>query len=216
MLSKLSNVVFTRYFASLSAAKKVAYLAVFIALGVVVNSVVEINVSPTEKITFTYFVCFFAGFLLGPLPGFAVGFLGDAIGFLIAPLPVYWLNGVTLGLMGALAGGLRLLPLRGKKGIYLKALIFFISSYLLITCCLNSIVNYSYVYLFVWGKTIKKAFWIWLTGRLAFQTIVYAINVAICTAVLTAFVNVRYFGFFKDELSVSVSPLKKAPEPKTF
>ncbi len=201
MLSKFSACMYTHFFASLSNAKKIAYLAVFIAMSVVMNSLIEINVSPTNKITFTYFVCFFAGFLLGPLPGFLVGFLGDAIGFLIVPQDVYWLFGLTLGLSGALAGICRKLPFRGKGGVFLKACIFFVASYILITFLLNSLVNYSYVYLFRWDKVAKKTFWIYLVGRLAFQSVVYGVNVAVCLAVLGVLVPKNVMNFFKDELS---------------
>lgn len=198
MLSKLSNVVFTRFFASLSAAKKIAYLAVFIALSVVVNSFIEIS-TPSTKITFTYFVCFFAGFLMGPLPGFLVGFLGDAIGFLLVPQDVYWLFGLTLGLYGMIAGFVRKLPLRGRAGVFGKACIALLVNYLFITCFLNSLVNYSYQYIFLPHVVEGKTFWIFLTGRLVTQTIVYAVNVAAIAVVLSVFVASKLLGFFKDE-----------------
>ena len=215
MSSKLSNCMFTKFFASLSLAKKIAYLAVFIALSVVVNSFIEIS-TPSTKITFTYFICFFAGFLLGPLPGFTVGFLGDAIGFLLVPQDVYWLFGLTLGLYGMIAGFVRKLPLRGRAGVFGKACIALLVNYLFITCFLNSLVNYSYLYIFLPHVVEGKTFWIFLTGRLVTQTIVYAVNVAAVAVVLSVFVASKLLGFFKDELTVPASPLKKAPEPKTF
>ncbi len=217
MLAKVSGWFFTKYFLSLSLAKKIAYIAVFIALGVVTNSLVEINVTPSNKITFTYFVCFFAGFLLGPLPGFLAGFLGDAIGFLLLPQDVYWLFGLTLGFTGLLAGFVRKLPLYGRKGVFLKAGIFFVLSYVLITCFLNSLVNYWYLYLFIWNGTIKTVFWVWLGGRLAFQTIVFGVNVGVCAVVLVIFVTTRLFGFFKAELSApqkQKEQKERQPEPK--
>ena len=96
--------MFTKTFKSMSAAKQISFLAVFVALSVVANSFLGIDISPTNKIAFTYFICFFAGFLFGPLPAFLVGFLGDLIGFIIVPVGVYWLYGVSLGLYGFLAG----------------------------------------------------------------------------------------------------------------
>lgn len=214
--SKLSSCLYTRFFASLSAAKKIAYLAVFIALSVVVNSFVEINITPSNKLTFTYFICFFAGFLLGPLPGFLVGFLGDAIGFLLVPQDVYWFFGLTLGLIGMIAGFARKLPLRGKRGVFFKALIAFAVNYIVITCFVNSLVNYGYLYLFIWGKTVNKTFWVYMTGRLAFQSVVFAINAVAAMLVLTVFVSSRLLGFFKDELTLPAdTAVKKTPaEPK--
>lgn len=210
MLSKISGWLFTKYFLSLSSAKKIAYIAVFIALSVVTNSLIEINVTPSNKITFTYFICFMSGFLLGPLPGFAVGFLGDAIGFLLVPQDVYWLFGLTLGLTGLLAGLVRKLPLYGRKGVFLKALVFFVLSYVVITCFVNSLVNYWYLYLFIWNGTVKTVFWVWLGGRLAFQTVIYAVNVGLCAVVLSVLVATRLFGFFKQELAAR--PVKKQDE----
>ena len=210
MLSKVSGWLFTKYFLSLSSAKKIAYIAVFIALSVVTNSLIEINVTPSNKITFTYFICFISGFLLGPLPGFLVGFLGDAIGFLLVPQDVYWLFGRTLGLTGLLAGLVRKLPLYGRKGVFLKALVFFVLSYVVITCFVNSLVNYWYLYLFIWNGTVKTVFWVWLGGRLAFQTVIYAVNVGLCAVVLSVLVATRLFGFFKQELAAR--PVKKQEE----
>ena len=63
-----------RYFT----AQKIAYLAVFVALNVVVGIF-----SPrlgTLKITLTYTVCFLAGYFFGPIAGGLVGGLGDVIG----------------------------------------------------------------------------------------------------------------------------------------
>ena len=76
--------LFSAYFRSLSAAKKVALLAVFIALSIVVNCF-SIDVTASNKIAFTYVVCFFAGFLLGGVPAFGIALLGDVIDILSTP-----------------------------------------------------------------------------------------------------------------------------------
>ena len=96
--------MFSKTFRAFSAGKQIAWLAVFVALSVAANSYIGIELSATNKITFTYAVCFFAGWLMGPVPGFLVGMLGDAIGFLIKPVDIYWLYGLTLGLYGAITG----------------------------------------------------------------------------------------------------------------
>ena len=192
MSSKLSRALFTGYFASLSSAKRIAYLAVFVALGVVVNSFVEIS-APSTKITFTYFVCFFAGFLFGPLPGFLVGFLGDAIGFLLVPQDVYWLFGLTLGVYAFLMGVVMNFQVRAdenKAAPYVRTAVALVLGYVLITVLLNSLVNYWYVMLFVWNGAAKKTFLVYLGGRLAFQSIVYAVNAAICVAIVPVLVQI--------------------------
>lgn len=186
--------MFTKVFRSMSLAKQISFLAIFVALSVAVNSVIEIDVGGTNKITFSYFVCFFAGFLLGPLPGFIVGFLGDLIGFLIRPVMVYWFFGVTIGLFGFFSGlimnGIRK---EGTGWLYGKAAISFAVCFLLITCVINSIINYYYVYLFIWDGVFKKAFWVYFAGRIGFQSIVYLVNVALCFIALPFSVKIKTF-----------------------
>lgn len=186
--------MFTRAFRSMSVAKQIAFMAIFVALAVAANSVIEIEIGPSNRITFSYFVCFFAGYLLGPLPGFLVGFLGDGIGFLIKPTGVYWFNGITLGLFGFLSGlimnGIRK---DGRGWLYLKASIAFLVCFIVVTCVVNSITNYYYVYLFVWDGVYKKAFWAWLAGRLGIQSIVFAVNVVACFLVLPISARLKVF-----------------------
>ena len=186
--------MFTKVFKSMSLAKQISFLAIFVALSVAVNSVIEVDVGPSNKITFTYFVCFFAGFLLGPLPGFIVGLLGDLIGFLIRPSGVYWFSGLTIGLFGFLSGlimnGIRK---EGTGWLYGKAAIAFAVCFLAITCVINSIVNYYYAYLFYWDGVFKKAFWVYFAGRIGFQGIVYAVNVVLCFIALPFSVRLKAF-----------------------
>ena len=78
----------SKAFRSFSMSKQIAYLAIFIALSVAANSVLGVELSASNKITFTYTVSFLAGYLLGPVPAFLVGFIGDAIGFRISPVEV--------------------------------------------------------------------------------------------------------------------------------
>lgn len=176
--------MFSKFFAALSPAKKTAYLAVFIALSVVANSF-SIDVTPTFKITCTYTVCFFAAFLLGAAPAFLVGFLGDTLGFLLMPQGSFWLFGVTLGLYGFFAGIiLHYIPLQGKRGLLVKTLLAFAVCYLLVTVCLNTIVNYTYMIVFIWQGQATKTIWVFLAGRIGLQSAVYAINVGVSILLL--------------------------------
>lgn len=183
--------MFSKFFLSLSAGKKIAFLAVFTALSVAVNFL-SIDITPTNKITFTYLLCFFAGIFLGAVPAFSVAFLGDSISFLIAPTGVFWLFGLTLGLYAFLVGAvMNLLPVSGKKGVYIKAVIALSVGYLIITVFINSLVNYSYMLLFIWNGVAKKTFFVYLGGRLAVQSIVYAVNTAACLLLLPLAANLR-------------------------
>ena len=114
---------FSAYFRALSAGKKIALAALFAALSVVVN-VFSVDVGTSNKIAFTYTVCFFAGYLMGGLPAFLVAFLGDALGYLINPQGVYWLFGVTLGVYAFIMGAAMNAPFgKGRGAPYWKAAI---------------------------------------------------------------------------------------------
>ncbi len=180
--------MFSKTYLSLSAGRKIALLAVFIAFGVVANFV-SVDVTPSVKITFTYTVCFFAGLLMGGIPAFLVGFLGDTIGFLIVPSGVFWLYGVTLGLLALIFGVcLNRITFTFRGGQYVSAVIAFAAGYLLVTLLLNSVVNYWYLRLFTWTGDAQKSFSVYLagylTGRLIFQSVVFAVNAAACLLLL--------------------------------
>ncbi len=184
--------MFSKSFVSLSPGKKAALLAIFIALSVVAN-MLSIDVTPSFKITFTYTVCFFAAMLLGAVPAFAVGFLGDAIGFLLHPSGVYWLFGLTLGVYGFLAGiVMNCLPLKNSAGLVAKCVITFLICYLAITVCLNTLVNYYYVKIFVWQGVPKKPFLIYFAGRIGLQSAVYAINVGVSVLLLPVAARLKF------------------------
>ena len=184
--------LFSAYFRSLSAAKKVALLAVFIALSIVVNCF-SIDVSASNKIAFTYVVCFFAGFLLGGVPAFGIALLGDVIGYLVNPVGVYWLFGLTLGVYAFLMGVVMNFKVRAEENKavpYVRAAVALLLGYLLITVLLNSVVNYWYAMLFLWEGVAKKTFFVYLGGRLAFQSVVYAVNAAICVAIVPVLLQI--------------------------
>ena len=65
-----------------------------------------------------------------------------------------------------------------------KAILAFAVGFIVITCFLNTLVQYSYAYIFLWGGTAQKTFWVSLAGRLPIQSIVYVVNVALCLAAL--------------------------------
>ena len=54
-------------------------------------------------------------------------------------------------------------------------------------------VNYFYLYVFVWEGVFKKAFWVWFAGRIAFQSVVFGINSALCFATLPFSVKLNTF-----------------------
>ena len=180
--------LFSVWFRGLSAGRKTALVAMFIAVSVVANCF-SIDVGASNKIAFTYVVCFFAGYLLGGLPAFFIALLGDALGYLFNPVGVYWLFGVTLALYALFVGAVMNMPVGAGKRAALccKAAAALLLGYVLFTVLLNTAVNYWYVLLFVWEGVAKKTFWLYFAGRISFQTVVYAVNFAVCLALLPVF-----------------------------
>lgn len=181
--------MFSKFFLSLNAAKKVAYAALFLALAVVANTVLDIDITPQNKITFTYLVTFLSAYMLGAVPAFFIGFAGDGLGHLLMPDGSYWFYGLTLGLMGFTAGALfHYLPFKGKRAPYIKTAIVSVVCYLLFTVCINTFVNYTYAWVFLWQGEMKKSLWLYLVGyfppRIAIQTAVYVGNAVLLFALL--------------------------------
>ena len=179
--------MFSKFFLSLSPAKKIAYVAVFLALSVAANSILDIDIGASNKITFTYTVGFLTAYALGAVPAFFIGFAGDGIGFLLKPSNAYWLFGVTIGLFGFFVGiFIHYLPLKGKVAPYIKAVIALVFCYLVITLVLNSVVNYYFVKIFMYHGDWNKAFFVYLGGRIGLQSLVYGVNFALCVAFVPA------------------------------
>ena len=181
--------MFSNYFKNLSSTKKLALLALFLALSVVANTILDIDITPQNKITVTYFVMFASAIFLGALPAFFVGFTGDLIGHILMPDGTYWLYGLTLGLLGFTMGCMfHYLPIKNQ---YIKTSIIAIVCYLIFTVAINSIINYTYALLFLWGGQVNKTLWVYLAAylppRLAIQTVVYFGNFLICFASLPVF-----------------------------
>ena len=181
--------MFSRAYKSFSAGRKLAYLAVFIALSVAVNSF-ELNLV-VAKVTFTYLVCFTAAALLGGVPAFVVGFLGDAIGFLISPSGVYWFFGLTLGIFGFLCGVImNAIRIPGKHGVYIRAVIALAVCFLVISCGLNLLVNYSYMVIFL---ADTRTFLVYVAARMPVVSVVYLVNAAVGLLILPVFLGMRAF-----------------------
>lgn len=181
--------MFSDYFKKLSSAKKLAVLALFLALSVVANTVLDIDITPQNKITITYFIMFASAVFLGAVPTLFVGFVGDLIGHLLMPDGTYWLYGLTLGLLGFTMGCMfHYLPIKNQ---YVKTSIIAIVCYILFTVVINSIINYTYTLLFLWGGHANKTLWVYLAAylppRLLIQTIVYVGNFFLCFAILPVF-----------------------------
>lgn len=76
--------------------KKLVLASIFIALSIVFTRLVPIQLGNYLRIGFGDLPIFFAGIILGPFWGAAVGALADSLGFFIAPLGDFFIPGVTL------------------------------------------------------------------------------------------------------------------------
>ena len=186
-INKVLSVFFTERFLSMKAAKKIAYVGVFTALSIVVN-MFSIDVSPSLKISFNYFLSFFCGVTFGPVIGFAICFIGDLLAFLL-PMSggIYWFpTGICSGLLAFIPGIIfTTVHFKFKGGVFVKTAIAIVLMYLFITCGLGAYSNYLYVkYLVYAGKEYTKVFWVYLGGKILFSTIVSLVNYALVFAAI--------------------------------
>lgn len=138
-------------------AKKIAYLALITAISVIMNTLTLTVPGSGIAISFTYIPNFLAGYFFGPGAGFIVGVIGDVLGCIIWPKGA-WLPLLTLsaGLMGAIPGLVRYLPLKTRWHI----LISYIATYLICSAGLNTFTLWQ-----AYAAT-KKTFWVYLIGKM--------------------------------------------------
>ncbi|MGN0819201.1 MAG: folate family ECF transporter S component [Christensenellaceae bacterium] len=156
--------------------KKITLIAMLSAITVVAN----VYTFGPDKIKFSFVpaVCFISGMLLGPMPGFAVGFCGDLIGAIIAPQGVY---NPILNLGSAMWGfvpGMIFWYFNFNK--YLKTAISFVVSYVIASLVLNSTAIYM-MYLYGSSKTTLFGY---LGARIPFTFLFTMINMVICMLLL--------------------------------
>ena len=159
--------MFTKAFVSLSAAKKIAYLAVFTAIAVAVNAF-SIDVTPALKLSFTATVGFFVGAMFGPVGGFAVMFTGDLIGCFFSGYAPNPLIGLATGFLGMIPG-LIMTHVRGK--FYVKAVLSFLLCLIVCTAGLNTFAIY-----LMSSSAGSVSYWSYMLTRLPVQIPVMAVN----------------------------------------
>ena len=156
--------------------KRLAYTGLFAALAVVANGfgiyLPVFGVGASAQLTFSYIVCVMAGIFLGPVAGGIVGGAGDIIGWFIQPAGPFnvfiTLGSILLGVIPGLIFKLKMPPL-------IKIFISFVIIFVVCTAGLNSFGIWFY---YVRGK----GFFLFLAGRLATQSIVWAVNMALTAA----------------------------------
>ena len=138
-------------------AKNIAYLALITAISVIMNALTLTVPGSGIAISFTYIPNFLAGYFFGPGAGFIVGVLGDILGCIIWPKGA-WLPLLTLsaGLMGAIPGLVRYLPVKARWHV----LISYVATYIVCSAGLNTFTLWQ-----AYAAT-KKTFWVYLIGKM--------------------------------------------------
>ena len=185
------RVLFSDTLSDKSFAGKCAYIAVCVALLAVANTVLEFKMMDTQ-VSFTTFFCILSGILLGPVCGFAAGFLGDLIGFIAnsGGFAYYPWVGIAMGLAGFLGGlifGLLPLPFKGLPSIFVRAAIVAISTFLLCSVAINTT---AYYFLYSGGKV---SYWAYCVTRYVVkgQLWVSLGNYALLFALLPVLVKIK-------------------------
>lgn len=164
--------------------KLIAYTALFTALSVTLNAITLPFAVLGTAISFTYIPSLLAGALLGPIPGMLVGLIGDGLGVIIAPkgpwIPLITIGSGMIGLIPGLVFKIKKIP------HVLLIAISLLLVYLITSVTLNTLGLYL---IYAQGK---KTFWIYLTGRLPMQTLVFAINIPIIYVLYETLINTTF------------------------
>lgn len=156
---------------------RIAYTALFTAMGVLFN-VYTINPTKSLAISFISIPALFAGILLGPLSGFAVGILSDLIGCIIAPHgPFMVMISISAGLFGLIPG---VIFLFFRMHPHLKIAISYLLSLIICTVLLNTLD------LWITYNKGKTSFWLYLLPRLPWQLINSIVNWILATLLFVA------------------------------
>ena len=137
-------------------AKNIAYLSVLTAISVIMNTLTLTVPGSGIGIAFTYIPNFLAGYFFGPGAGFIVGVIGDALGCIIWPKGA-WLPLLTLsaGLMGAIPGLVRYLPIKEKWLLVIS----YLATYLVCSAGINTFALWQ-----AYAAT-KKTFWVYFIAK---------------------------------------------------
>ena len=161
--------------------KVIAYTAVFTALSALCNIFTwNFGEGNSMAISFTYLIDFMAGSILGPLPGFLCGLLGDLIGCWIAPKgPINPFILISSGMLGMIPGIIFWLFGGRKKSIKYPIVAAVVSLILVYVIC----TNLNTIGIFIMTSYISNKYGTLLAYyvyRTPWQTLVWAVNSFLC------------------------------------
>lgn len=163
---------------------KLAFIAMLSALCVIAN--IYSFGSQDIKFSFVSLVCFVAGFILGPIGGFAVGFIGDLIAGLIFPFGVY---NPIIALGSSLFGCIPGVIFGYFKGNnFIKTIISYLICYFICSVILNSTATYLMYFL---GSTKYSTLFAYLAVRIPPTLITQLINLAISLLLVPALNRIK-------------------------
>ncbi|HAL63373.1 MAG TPA: folate transporter [Clostridiales bacterium] len=134
----------------------------------------QIPLSPQLRITFTFIPLAVCGWLFGGAAAFFTGMLCDIVGFLLFPTGAYFPGFTLTTMLSGLVYGLFLYRRNGKS-LFLNIVI----SKFLVTVFFNMGLNSLWI-----SILYKKAFWVYLSGRIIKNIIMLPIEIVILFAVI--------------------------------
>ena len=166
---------------------KLAYIAVFLAVNVVVNAVTSIPLGFVQ-FSFTISAVSLAGILLGPLFGFGVGFLGDLLGFFLGGGAGYTpFVGLAMAVIGFLFGLVFCVEWKGRWAWCIKIALAAVLSFFVATVGITTTAGF-----YLWNKN-GLPFWDFAVLRLFISGQVWnnVINTALLYAILPTLSKIR-------------------------
>ena len=187
--SILQRLFFSPFVLKEKRSRKVAYIAIMVALSIVCNIFFEFKLG-TVQYSLTTVVSCLIGVLLGPIGGFIACFIGDMVGFFVHPFGAYtpWI-GLATGLMAFISGVVFHFN-KSQKGysVYLKCIIVAFVTFLICSLAINS----TFLWVAYYNKTEFTKFLItryFIQG----QILVSALNYAILIVLLPVIKRVPFF-----------------------
>ena len=197
---------FSPFILKATRARKIAYIAIMIALSIVGNMFFEFKLGVVQY-SFTTLISALIGVLLGPISGFIACFIGDGVGFIANPFGAYtpWI-GLATGLIAFISGAIiHLIKNEKAYTIYIKLAIVSILTFLICSVGINATFLWK-----VWYNEMSYVEFLIYRYIALGQLFVSAINYAMTFAIITVLKRIT---FFKD-LNLGPTFKKEVDKPE--
>ena len=173
-------------FKKMPVSHKMSYISVMAALSVIVNMYSIDIAGGLIKMSFVGVVCIISGAIFGPVYGFAIGFLGDAISFLVSASGYAYspLIGLSNGFYAAIAG--LVFMIFKNRSLILKIIIAGILTYFICTLLITSLGIF-----LLFGS--RYTFWAYMLRRVIFQSPVSLVNIIASFLLIKAMASIKFF-----------------------